>query len=60
MSDALLEVKKLVDFMIANKPEDGIDADEEYVIEEVSKKIKKEIKKVQDSIPSPYTAYRIS
>ena len=56
VSDALLEVKKLVDFMIANKPEDGIDADEEYVIEEVSKKIKKEIKKVQDSIPSPYTA----
>lgn len=56
VSDSLKEVKKLVDFMIANKPEDGDDADEERIIEEVDKKLSKKIKEVKDSIPSPYTA----
>ena len=56
VSDSLKEVKKLVDFMIANKPEDGADADEERIIEEVDKKLSKKIKEVKDSIPSPYTA----
>ena len=40
LTDALKEVKKLVDFMIANKPEDGADADEEKIIQEVLAQIK--------------------
>lgn len=56
VADSLKEVKKLVDFMIANKPEDGADADEERIIEEVDKKLTKKIEAVKKDIPSPYTA----
>lgn len=59
VSDSLKEVKKLVDFMIANKPEDGDDADEERIIEEVDKKLTKKIEAVKKDIPPPYTANEV-